>query len=195
MESTLIVGIIFFFGFLLGELVSKINLPKITGYILAGILLNPQVFHIVPNDFTQNTELVTNVALSFITFSVGGTLLISKIKELGKSIFTITVFESEFAFIFVIMGLTFVLPFIMHIDNGDILTTYLPVALLLGSMASPTDPSATLAVTHEYKAKGAVTSTIMGVAAFDDALGIINYSIAIAVSQTLIKHTEFSIAN
>ena len=110
MGSTLIVGVIIFLGFLLGEIVSKINLPRITGYIIAGILLNPQLFHFIPTEFAQNTELITNIALSFITFSVGGTLLVSKIKQQGKSIFSITVFESEFAFIIVALGLFLLLP-------------------------------------------------------------------------------------
>ena len=51
-----------------------------------------------------------------------------------------------------------------------------------------TDPSATLAVEHEYKAKGEVTSTIMGVAAFDDILGIINYSLAVSVAGVCVMH-------
>jgi len=37
-----------------------------------------------------------------------------------------------------------------------------------GSPAAPADPTATLAITHQYHARGKVMSTIMGVAAFDD---------------------------
>lgn len=195
MQPSLIIGIIIFFGFLMGELASKMNLPKISGYIVAGIILNPDLFGFVPADFSENTEVITNIALSFITFSVGGTLLISKIRKLGKNIITITLLESEIAFLLVLIGLVFVLPFFLNINNADLLTVYLPIALLLGSMASPTDPSATLAVMHQYKAKGSVSSTIMGVAAFDDAVGIINYSIAIAISKTLITHADFSMVS
>jgi len=193
MQPSLIIGIIIFLGFLFGELVSKINLPRISGYILAGIILNPGLFGFIPGDFSENTEIITNIALSFITFSVGGTLLVSRIRKLGKSIFTITFLESELAFLFVVAGLTFSLPYFIQIGSGDIVFAYLPVALLIGSMASPTDPSATLAVMHEYKAKGSVSSTVMGIAAFDDALGIINYSIAIAIAHSLINNIDFNV--
>ena len=71
MEALLIIGAILFTGFVLGEIVSKIKLPKITGYILAGILLNPGLFHIIPSSFNEHTDVITNVALAFITFSVG----------------------------------------------------------------------------------------------------------------------------
>ncbi|MFQ6051768.1 MAG: cation:proton antiporter [Candidatus Hydrothermarchaeota archaeon] len=192
MHSTLIIGIIIFTGFVFGEIATKIKLPKITGYILAGILLNPSLFHFIPENFMENTSIVTSISLSVITFSVGGTLLYSHIKKLGKAILFITLFEAEFAFLAVVMGLLMVTPLFLHFPDASWLTVFIPVSILVGSLASPTDPSATLAVVHEYKAEGPVSSTIMGVAAFDDALGIINYSVAIAVAGAFILHKSFS---
>lgn len=193
MESLLIVGIIIFTGFIIGEIVSKIKLPKITGYILAGIMLNPELFHIIPKNFIEHTSVITNIALSFITFSVGGTLLYHRIKKLGKGIISITIFEAEFAFLAVFLGLLAITPFFIDITGTASFAILIPLCLLLGSLASPTDPSATLAVSHEYKAKGDVSSTIMGVAAFDDAMGIVNYSLAIAISSILILKHNFNI--
>jgi Kef-type K+ transport system membrane component KefB len=63
----------------------------------------------------------------------------------------------------------------------------------LGSLASPTDPTATLAVKTEFNAKGRVMDTIMGIAAFDDVFGIINYSIAVAIASALLNHQSFSV--
>jgi hypothetical protein len=64
-----------------------------------------------------------------------------------------------------------------------------PFSLLIGALAAPADSTATLAVAHEYKAKGEVISTIMGVAAFD----IMLYSIAIAFAGSFIspEHVGF----
>jgi len=42
MSSVLIIGVILSAGFFMGELVQRFRLPRITGYILAGIVLNPQ---------------------------------------------------------------------------------------------------------------------------------------------------------
>lgn len=44
MSGITLVGIIIIAGFVLGELADKLNLPKVTGYIIAGILLSPQTF-------------------------------------------------------------------------------------------------------------------------------------------------------
>lgn len=194
MEFLLIIGIILLTGFIIGELVSKIKLPKVTGYIIAGILLNPELFNVIPSTFNEHTDIITNIALSFITFSVGGTLLFNKIKKLGKGIISITFFEAEFAFLAVFLGFLVIIPlFNLNIVNSTYLTVFIPISLLLASLASPTDPSATLAVSHEYKAKGDVSQTIMGVTAFDDAFGIINYSIAVTIAGVLILNQNFNI--
>lgn len=198
-QPLLIIGTIIISGFFLGELAARLKLPRITGYILAGILLNPKVSGIIPAGFSKHTDTVTNIALCFITFSVGGTLLFSKIKKLGKSIIYITLFEAEFAFLVVFLGFLAISPHLAgKLFPGKSVTwagTFIPLSILLACLASPTDPSATLAVMHEYKAKGEVSSTVMGVAAFDDALGIINYSFAVVIAQASITHQAFSLSS
>ncbi len=193
MSSILIVGIITSFGLICGEIATKLRLPKITGYIIAGVLLNPSLSDFIPKNFTSHTDLVTSVALSFITFSVGGTLLYSRIKKLGKGIIYITLCEGEFAFIIVIVGILAGGALLIQTADANWISTLIPISLLMGCLAAPTDPSATLAIIHQYKAKGSVTSTIMGVAAFDDVLGIVNYSLAIVMAQALIMHEKFSL--
>ncbi|HQV34510.1 MAG TPA: cation:proton antiporter, partial [Calditrichia bacterium] len=186
MEPILTLGIIIFTGFVAGELCSRIGLPKVTGYVLAGMLLNPNLSPIIPASFVEQTGLVTSISLAFITFSVGGTLLFPRIRALGKPIVLITLFEAEFAFLFVAALVIFLGPTFIEIPGATRISFFLPLALLLGALASPTDPSATLAVEHEFQARGEVTSTIMGVAAFDDILGIINYSLAVSVAGIFI---------
>jgi Kef-type K+ transport system membrane component KefB len=186
MNNLLVVGMILFFGFIMGEIASITKLPKVTGYIIGGIILNPQLTHIIPDNFISNADIATNMALAFITFSVGGTLLSSKIKKLGKSILLITLFEAEFALLAVVLGFVAIFYIYPGLLTAATISLSVPLAILMGVLASPTDPSATLAVTHEYNAKGEVSSTIMGVAAFDDVFGIINFSLGIAVARMFI---------
>ncbi len=189
----LIVGTIILTGFVFGSLAEKVGLPKVTGYIIAGIILNPRLFNIIPVELIQNDKLVTNISLAFITFSVGGTIIFHSLKLMGKKILTITLFEAELAFLFVIIGIIIVSPWFVHIKGASWMSTFIPLGLLMGAMASPTDPSATLAVVHEYEARGEVSSTIMGVAAFDDAFGIMNYSVAVTVAYVLVTGEKLNV--
>lgn len=193
MTPSLVVGTIIFTGFIFGRLAERIKLPRVTGYILAGILLNPRISNFMPGDFVKHTDLITNISLSFITFSIGGTLLYSRIKKLGKSIISITLCEAEFSFIAIVLGFLVIAPFFIHVPGTTFLTAIIPLCILIGSLGSPTDPTPVLAITHEYKASGKVTTTMLSAAAFDDALGLINYSLAIVIARVLIMHTGFSL--
>ena len=195
MNTLLVIGVLLTVGIILGELAEKLGFPRVTGYILAGILLNPEIFHLVPVAFVQSSEPFTNLCLALLTFSVGGTLALGPLRELGKGIAFIAIAEAELAALMVMLGVLVALPHITHIQGATFMATYLPLGLLLGALASPTDPSATLAVMHQYKAKGPVSFTIMGVAALDDALGIMNFSVATALAAVFSAGTALHVGS
>ncbi len=86
----------------------------------------------------------------------------------------ITIFQVLFTFLAVLLGIKVLL--------GEQLVT----ALLLASLATATAPAATVAVIKEYRAKGPVTSTLLGVIALDDALCIIIVGLIAALVKVFI---------
>jgi len=63
----------------------------------------------------------------------------------------------------------------------------LPLILTLGAIATATAPAATLMVVKQYKARGPVTDILLPVVAFDDAIGLILFSISFSVAQVLAR--------
>ncbi len=194
MNGILIIGIVIIIGLAFGELAARLRLPKVTGYIMGGVLLNPRVFRIIPFDAVANTNLITNISLSVSTFAVGGTLFYRRLKRLGKVITCITLFEAECAFAAITLGILLILPFFTH-QHISSWNAFLALSLLLGCLGSPTDPAGTLAVVRQYRSKGPVTSTMLSAAALDDMLGIVNYSIAVAAAATLIAGDKFTLSD
>ncbi len=190
MSILLTTGIIIFSGFILGELAAKISLPKISGYIIAGILLNPQVLGIVQQSFIEAGDPLVNISLAVITFEIGGSLSMNKIRSEGKNYIIMTIAESVLAYIFVFALFFVTTHYILHIFSS----AYISIAfsIILASLAAPTDPSATLAVIKEYKAKGPVSSSVLGIAAFDDIIGIIFFTLSIAIAKILTGNSDLS---
>lgn len=187
MNGLLATGLAIMLGYIMGELAKKIGLPRVSGYIIAGLLLNPRITGAVSTGFVDSMGTVTDLSLAILTFAIGGTLAFGPVKELGKKILFIALGEAQLSAFLVAVGCMAILPFLLH-DSGGFLTTIAPLSLLLGALASPTDPSATLAVVRQYKAKGMVTFSIMAAAALDDALGILNYSLAVVIAIVLTTH-------
>ncbi len=181
-------GLILIVGYIFGNLANLFKLPRVSGYILAGIIMSPSLLGIIDRKFLENADVVTHASLSIITFLIGASLSWKRIKRFGKSIALITIGEAELAYILVTLAMGLYLSLTQDYD----LSLVIALALLFGSLASPTDPTATLAVIHEYRAKGPLTTTVLGVAAFDDATGIINFVLGLSVALALTSGSSLS---
>lgn len=171
MHTLLIIAVAMAAGLLLSRLMKILNLPNVTGFLIAGVLIGPFVFGFVNEESVQSLKLITTTALGFIAFSIGGEFKLKFIQKLGKHIIIITLAQA-----FVTVGL--VIAALLLIPGED----RVPRALLLGAIAAATAPAATLLVVRQYKARGAVTDTLLPVTALDDAIGLIIFSVCLALA-------------
>ena len=189
-------GIFFTCGYFGGQFANWLKFPKVTGYIVAGILLSPSLSGLIPEELIKDRFLIViDMSLAMIAFSIGGSLKFSRLKQLGKSIFYINVSEALGAFFLSFIVIIALGPFVIshHMDSASFLEVYLPLALIIGAVSSATSPAAVLAIVHEYKAKGPLTTTLLGVVALDDGMAIILYAFAISIAGVLIKVGDNSI--
>ena len=173
-------GMLFMCGYFGGRFANRLKLPRITGYIIIGILLSPSLTGILPRELVaERFSIITDIALAVIAYFVGGSLNISKIRLLGKNIFWINLTQALGAFFLTILLIAILSPYIVKLNtHASFLQIYLPLALILGAVAVATDPATVLAVVHEHKAKGPLTTTLLGVVALDDGMAIILYALA-----------------
>ena len=169
----LLVGIAIGLGFLIGKGTHLMKITGIVGYIAAGIILGPDVLGIVHLNSVE-IETMTNVALGFVAFIIGGELTISLLRKMGKSIIAIIIGESLGAFFIVFLGLYF-------------LTNDFALSIIFAAMAPASAPAGAVAVIHEYKAKGKLTNAILAVVGFDDGLAVLIYAFSIAVVGVILS--------
>jgi Kef-type K+ transport system membrane component KefB len=182
MTHTIIyIGLTLFVGFILKYHVSdRYKIPAVTIYILMGVLLGISFLKIFNNEALIQLDFISKLALGIIAFIIGSELNKNVLFSLGKSIIFIAVFEALAAFLIVTLAVYTLtsLPFYY--------------ALILGSVASATAPAATVYVIQQYKAKGPLTSTIMGVVGIDDAVALVIYVFASIFASNIMKGTELS---
>ena len=167
-----------------GLALGKLKLPRITGYIIVGVLLSPSLLSIIPKETIGNLDVITEIALGFIAYLIGGSLYWAQLQRLAKSIIWITLLQSLGAWFLV----TLVLAISGHliITNGTFWQTYFPLAFIVGAISCATAPAATMAIIRQYKAKGLLTTTLLAVVALDDAVAVIAFAIASGISQPLV---------
>ena len=173
LNYTLLAGIIIGLGFLIGKGTHLLKITGIVGYIATGIILGPEVLGILQLNSIE-IETITNVALGFVAFIIGGELTISLLRKMGKSIIAIIIGESLGAFFVVFIGIY-------------LLTNDLTLSILFAAMAPASAPAGAVAVIHEYKAKGKLTNAILAVVGFDDGLAVLIYAFSIAMLGVVIS--------
>jgi len=187
MNLVLAIGIIIVIGFLGGLAMERVKFPRITGYIIIGILLSPSLLNIISAATIENLDIMTNIALGIIAFLIGGSLHLEPLRKLGRSIAWITTLQSLGAWLIVTLVLVFLSPFILTIPNATLSQTYFPMAFIIGAISCATAPAAIMAIIHEYKAKGPLTTTLLAVVALDDAIAVIAFAIALGICQPLVS--------
>ena len=186
-EILLSLSIAIFAGLMLSRVAKWFQLPAVTAYLVAGILIGPFCLGALGVNglgFTtiekvESFSIISDVALGFIAFAIGNEFRLSQLKTIGKQATVIGIFQAVFTTIVVdiaLITLHFIIP-----DKFP-----LPAAIIMGAIASATAPAATLMVVRQYKAKGPVTDVLLPVVALDDAVGLVLFSVSFGVAKALI---------
>lgn len=163
-------------GLAFGRLVKKVKLPNVTGYLLAGLLLGPSLLNWLTADMVDNFAIVSDMALAFIAFSVGGGFSLSYFKRVGKAPIIIAITES-FGAVLLVTGICIAFGFNVNLS------------IMLGAIAAATAPAQTIMVINQYKAKGSLTSMLLSVVAIDDAVALIAFGFA-STLVTVLENAE-----
>jgi len=189
MDFLLILSISLFAGLMLSRLAKKFNLPAVTAYLVAGILIGPFVIGRLGVDglgFTSLDQLedgtpyslLCDVALGFIAFSIGNEFRLAQLKKIGKQATVIGILQAVVTTVIVdaaLIALHFAMPDKLSVE----------AAITLGAIATATAPAATLMVVRQYKAKGPVTDILLPVVALDDAVGLVVFAISFGIAKSL----------
>ena len=170
-EALLVLSIILFAGFIMTRLTNTLNLPKVSGYILAGILIGPCSLNFIPQHMIGSMGYVSDLALAFIAFGVGKFFKKEVLMRTGKKIIVITISEALTAGVLV----TVILKFIFRLDWD--------FALILGAIATATAPASTMMTINQYKAKGEFVNTLLQIVALDDVVCLLAFSIVAAIAN------------
>ena len=186
--STIFIGlsIAMIGGLMVSRVAKKLNLPAVTAYLVAGLLLGPFCigrFNIAGVGFNsleqvESFSIISQAAMGFIAFTIGNEFRLSQLKSMGKKAITIGILQAVVTTVIVDIGLI-----ALHLAFPSVIS--LSSAITLGAIASATAPAATLMVVKQYKADGPLTKLLMLVVAIDDAVGLVVFAVSFGVAHAI----------
>ncbi len=144
--------------------------PRVTLLLLAGLLIGPSGFDVIPGDFISAWfDVLTTVALTMIGFLLGQRVTIGALRAEENAIVALATGKVVGAALAVFIGL---------LSIGVDMT----LALVLAGIAPATAPAATYDVVHEIDAQGPFVDRLLGIVALDDAWTLILFSVLLAAA-------------
>ena len=168
-----------------GRLASVFHIPRVTGYLLTGLLIGPSFAHLfnlpvlLPPDILQELRPLSEMALALILMHIGGLFEISHLERWRHRILLFSGSEILLTFFLVVgAALTVNMAFLQKVVPGlNLWQTSLTFALFLGVIAVATAPAATLMVIREYEAEGPVTGIVLTLVGFNNLVSVLGFAV------------------
>jgi Kef-type K+ transport system membrane component KefB len=148
-----------------GKLISKLRMPAILGWLIAGMALGPFGLKLLPQSLLSTSWYQTLITWMQCAFGLmlGTELVWKRLRNYGKALVVTTLTQSLGTFLFVSLTFGIALALIQQ-----------PVwlALAFGGIALATAPAPALSIVQEFHTRGPVTETLLPMAVLDDVVAI-----------------------
>jgi len=168
-------GLLLVGGMVGGRVVSIIGMPRLTGYLIVGVLAGPSGFALFSPHEVHDLELINTLALALIALQAGAELTMPMLRRSFKSLAAASlghcvVITLGMAALFV--GISPFVPFLADLSFN----IRIALGVLWGAMAVSKAPADTLAILSETRAKGPLAEHALGVVVLLDVLVLILFA-------------------
>jgi Kef-type K+ transport system membrane component KefB len=190
-EGTPAALVLMAFGFLIlgaysvGELAASIRLPKIVGYLAAGLAVGPAVLNFVSAPVMTQLAPVSQLAIALIAFLAGAELQLDEVRARGTLLLKLMTAELTVSFLGIVVVLVSLHGFLPALEGAP-LPEVLGFSILFASVAVVHSPAVTMALLSESGAKGVVARTTLGVVLLADVAVVLSFSGALALVRVLV---------
>jgi Kef-type K+ transport system membrane component KefB len=183
--TTLAAGFLLLSALLMGNLFRDLGLPKLTGYLMAGILTGPYVLGLVEDSMVVNLRIFNGVAIALIALTAGTEMEIRIMRPLLRTIGWITGIG--------VVGTIVLLSATVYLARGLLSFTaemsavqLAAVAAVLGVTMAAQSPAVAVALRNETEADGPLTRTVLGVVVVSDLVIILLFALTSSIAKILI---------
>lgn len=169
----------------IGRFFSYLNLPKISGYLFAGLMAGPFVLGFFTSSEIEALRFIDEIALAYIAFAAGSELYLPEIRGRLRGIGLVTatiVFVTILGGTLAVFMLANFIPFMQSFPvSGQI-----AIALMAATIMVARSPSVAIALINELRARGPFTQMALGVTVISDVLVIVLFAISADVTDAVL---------
>jgi Kef-type K+ transport system membrane component KefB len=184
-------GTLLAFGYLLlaayfsGRLVSRLGLPRLVGYLLAGVISGPFVLGLVTTQMTMQLRIVNSVATCILGLVAGAELNLKRVRPIMRTLRAAMVF-AVIGSMFALAALLFVMRPLLPMFDGVPVLEALAICGVVGVALVPQSPAIVLAMLSETRSDGKLSQMFLAMVVVADLVVVITYSIVAAIGSAVL---------
>lgn len=171
------------FGFLLivavqaAHICDRLKMPRLTGYIIIGIIFGPELAGIVSAKMLDDLALVKGTAVGLIAFLAGCELNLRKLRPRLRAIGALSVLTMIGATV-LLFGLFYGITYLLPVTAGFSVLERLAVALIAANVLAAYSPAVVVAILSETNARGPLSETSLSIVVLADLVIVITYALS-----------------
>jgi trehalose 6-phosphate synthase len=184
--AALAVGFTLLGAWITGDLLRKFNLPRITGYLIFGVLVGPYLGNVITVPMTSQLQAVNGLATTLIALIAGLTISLERLRTTIASIARFT----AATLVIVIIGMATLLWFAwpwLGIAAGSSNVERGVIVSLLTIMIASVSPTMTAAVTTETGSRGRLSELVLAVVVLADLVLLILFSYSMQMARAVFR--------
>ena len=185
----MLIGFILLIANVTGSLAASAGLPRLTGYLIVGILAGPSVSGLVFVEAVGELALIDSFALALIALMAGGELKLARLRPHARNILYVTLAVTAVVWGGMTVLILLISPLVPFLSALPLSGT-LAVALILGIWAANSSPGLTVAVIEETHASGPLADVVLGVTIVKDVVVIVLFTLTMALVAPLLNPGE-----
>ncbi len=179
------------FGFLIlaayaaGELAVAIRIPKLVGYLIAGVVFGPSALGTVGTRAIADLSPVSSLAIALIAFIAGVELQWQEVRERGLGLLRVLGTELGISIVTITAFLLLLREHISFLQHGTIVEA-LAFSIVFAAMAAVHSPAVAIAMLSETRARGPVAKTTLGLVLISDVVIVLLLTLTLAIARALV---------
>ncbi|MDO8794905.1 MAG: trehalose-6-phosphate synthase, partial [Vicinamibacterales bacterium] len=165
-----------------GDALRRFHLPRLTGYLLFGVIVGPYVANLITESMAGQLQVVTGIATTLIALIAGLTLSVDRLGARLAAIVRLTGVTMAVSMAGLAVVLWFAWPWLPIAPEATGTERLVMLALLIVMVVS-FSPTMTAAVVADTGARGRLSDTVLAMVVLADLVALVLFSVSMQVAR------------
>lgn len=171
-------------AYLLGGAAEIVRLPRLSGYLLFGLLCGPYLLNLITASMARDLQLVNGLAISLIALIAGIEINIERLRARAKAIALVG--AVTLGVMYAIVGVLFFIAWPwLPIAPDAVGLQRLSMVLVLTAITASFSPTVIIAVVAESRARGPLAELVIATAVLADLALILVFTLVMQLARTM----------